>query len=381
MIYRKSQYRTIMLFALCFVFIFASFSGNQALGQAPAPSATAATGAFDLPDPRTGLATLSSYRATLKLAFEGTKAGKPDKWSRTFVMLASQKPAIHQLTMERTGDKTTQVYMAELNGTRYERRGTKPCVATAIDETETLAQSQEPAGFLPPVIGAGQAGSETVSEIASNHFKFDQSALVETTLTQSQGDLWVATEGGYLVKYILVIKAGAEYFGEDIEGTLTLNYALSDINKPVAVKLPGDCPAGMVDAPLLPDAASVVRQPGVLTYTTVTSLAEIVGFYQSQIPSLGWKPFSAPSIATDKAFLGYIQGNQQLSIGAVVDSAQQTTTVYILLEIVGNTQSGPVKPPTRTPAPTRTPVPTRTPLPTKTTVPTRTLIPTRTPAK
>src|SRR6185295_1475090 len=77
---------------------------------------TYGTGPFQLPDPKAGLDDLTSYTATLTVAFDGTRAGNPAKWTKTYVMLAVKDPAARKLTIDKTGDlgDTSSVLMLEL---------------------------------------------------------------------------------------------------------------------------------------------------------------------------------------------------------------------------------------------------------------------------
>jgi hypothetical protein len=293
-------------------------------------------GAFDLGDPAAGLSDLASYQATLSLSFVGTEAGQPSQWSQTYVMLSTLQPAARQLTIESTGlpAEPDPVFLAEMAGAAYERRGEHDCTATAIEPGESLAEQMEPAGFLTRVIGADEAGGETVDGVVVQHYTFDQRALVQWGVTQATGEMWLAVDGGYLVKYVLVMQAGADYFGEGIAGTLTWNYALTGVNQPVAIELPEDCPAGMIEAPRLPDATDLLSAPGVMTYITAASPAEAVAFYQQQLSALGWQPTSDPVVAETLAVQDFTRGAQQLSILITVD--EDGTTVQLLL--------GPIRP-------------------------------------
>jgi len=55
-----------------------------------------------------------------------------------------------------------------------------------------------------------------VNGVASTHYAFDQRALGEDQRTQANGELWVASQGGYLVKLLVKRQAKAEYFGRGI---------------------------------------------------------------------------------------------------------------------------------------------------------------------
>ena len=289
------------------------------------------SGSFNLTDTAGGLSDLSSYKATLVLSFDGTKAGQPQQWSRTYVMLATKEPATRQLTIEKSGDTSDPdaIFMAEVNGADYERHGEDSCSASAIEAGNSLSDRMEPASFLGGVIGADEAASETVNDISADHYTFDEHALAQQEVTQSTGEMWVASEGGYIVKYVLTTKGDARHFGEGIEGTLTWDYELTDVNQPVTFKLPADCPAGMVDAPLLPDASKVLNLPGALSFHTSTDLEDAVAFYQEQISGLGWTMQDEPVITATTALMNFAQENRTMTV--IISVGDTDTKVQIAL--------------------------------------------------
>lgn len=319
-----------------------SASGGLALPgaapAAPAPeqvtfeaTATFGSGKFILDDPKVGLADLPGYTATLTLSFDGTRDGKPQKWTKTYVMLAGAKPAVRQLTLQRTGDLTdlSTVNMAEQDGASYTWDDKSGCTATAIKTGDSLGDTFEPAGFLHYVVGAQDAGAETVNKIPSKHYTFDQLALGQDGVTESTGELWVATTGGYLVKYLLSSKGKADYFGQGVEGTLTQDYELTGVGAPVVLKLPDDCPPGIIDAPLMPDASQVESAPGSLSYQSATALKDVAAFYKKELPKLGWKAQSDTTVTDTDGFLHFVQGHQDLLL--VLTAGSGTTTIDITL--------------------------------------------------
>src|SRR5215211_6190754 len=218
----------MLLFALLFLFGSAACQppagGSPAITQVPqivatetsAPASIPETisveadvvfgsGSFNYPEPKTGLADLSSYKATLVLSFNGTRAGQPSQWSKTYIMLSSREPANRQLTIEKTGDLSNldAVFLADVEQAAYDLRGENACNANLIKEENSLAQQLEPAGFLNFVIGAQEAGAETVNNVAANHYTFDERAFGQLGLAKSAGEMWVASEGGYLVEYMV----------------------------------------------------------------------------------------------------------------------------------------------------------------------------------
>jgi len=275
-------------------------------------------GPFDLPDTKAGLSNLSSYTASLTITFDGIRDGNAENWSKMYTMLATNNPLARQWTIEKSSSTSTpeSVFMAEMAGLDYERRGEEACIATAVQEGNLLADRFELAELLHYVIGAEPAGSETVNDIAADHYTFDQRALDEEGLSESAGELWVASEGGYLVRYMLTRKAKAEYFGEGIEGTLTLDYELTQPNQALTIVLPEDCPPGLVDAPMLPDAANVENIGGMLSYHTSSNLTDAVAFYQEQLPTFGWQPEGNPVVSSTSTLLSYTRddGNMRIFI-------------------------------------------------------------------
>jgi hypothetical protein len=282
-------------------------------------------------DTQAGLAELSSYQAELTVTFAGTRDGQAEQWSKTYVMLATNDPPARQWTIEATGlpSNPSALFLAELAGTDYERRGEEACTATVIAEGRSLAARLEPASLLTAVVGAEEVGAETINEVTAVHYTFDQRALGQDGLTQSIGELWVAAGGSPVIKYTLASQGSSDYFGEGVEGTLTLDYELTGINQPVSMKLPEDCPPGLVGAPMLADAANVVNVPGTLAYDTATSLAEASAFYQQQLPGLGWEPDGQPDVAATATVLNYKQGDQQLTV--ILATNGDLTTVNVVL--------------------------------------------------
>jgi hypothetical protein len=289
-------------------------------------------GPFDLPDTKVGLSALSSYTAAVTITFDGTQNGTAQKWTKAYTMLAANDPKARQWTIERTSGTadSTSEFKAELGGLDYQATGKTACTADLIQQDYLLADHLEPASFLPAIIGADEAGSGKVNGVAVDHYTFDQHALGEDGLTESTGELWVAKDGGYLVKYVLTRKGKAETFGEGVEGAQTVDYELTNPNKPPKIQIPDDCPAGMVDAPLLPDAANIARSPGRLAYATSSSVKDAAAFYQKQLPQAAWKPNGDSVVTANAGFLSYKLVDQTLTL--VITAKDAKTTVTILLE-------------------------------------------------
>lgn len=276
-------------------------------------------GPFNLLSPVEGLSSLSSYRATLTVAFDGTNAGESAQWSRIYTLLVTQDPPTRELTIE--SSSADPVYRAEINGTSYERQNGGACIASPIEAHGTLAENWELAGFLDSVIGADEAGSEIVNNIAVKHYTFDERAQGASGIAKSTGELWVASDGGYLVRLTLTTKGGADYFGKGIEGTLSWDYQLADVNQPLAVELPADCPPGLLSLPVLPDAVDFVSLPGYTAYNTTSTLEDTLAFYREQVSALGGRAANPPLIMGNFALFGFTLNDRPILLTASSDLA------------------------------------------------------------
>ncbi|HEY2980789.1 MAG TPA: hypothetical protein VGJ22_06380 [Anaerolineales bacterium] len=289
-------------------------------------------GPFVLADPRVGLSDLPSYTATLTLSFDGTKYGTAQHWTKTYVMLASNDPQTRELSLDKAGDLSDldSMYAAERDGASYSWQGDNTCLAGLIQEGDSLSDRFEPAGFLSFVVGADEAGAETINGVASNHYTFDEHAVALRDLADSTGELWIASDGGYVVKYVLTSNGRSDYFGEGIEGTLTEDYELSGVGDPLNIQLPADCPPGLVDAPRLGDASNVVSDLGVLMYTTASGVQDAAAFYQQELPNLGWQATGEPIVEDTSAWLEFEKDGETLWVSITIEE-DGTKTVQIAL--------------------------------------------------
>lgn len=288
-------------------------------------------GTFNLLAPASQLAELSAYRSTLIMSFTGTESGQTSEWSNTYEMITSGDPAARQLTYTSpTGDgqdASVLVYRAEIGGIAYEKRGETGCMSGGIFTGDSLAR-WEPATFLPGVTGAVESGRETVNGVPAVRYDFDERAFGSLPEATSTGQMWVASDGGFVVRYTLTTIGASQYFGDGSEGTLTFDYQLTDVANAPPMALPPDCADGATDAPLLPDAADVVRVPGLVSYTTASTANEAVAFYQDQLTAQGWNPVEDPTVGE----IGTVQTFQRApnELVVVVRDGNAGTTVRLV---------------------------------------------------
>lgn len=307
--------------------------------EAAPVDATFGPGPFSLENPRVSLPDLTSYKAILTISFDGTQAGQPSQWTHTYMMLASQDPAVHQVTVESKGGLPAPINLIEENGMIYDIQNGNDCRASATAAGSSLSATWEPAGFLTGVVGAEAAGSETNNGVETDQYTFDERALGQTGFTQSTGQVWVASENQVVIRYLLTTTAGPDFFGEGVDGTITWEYDLTDINQPVTIDLPAACTAGWVDAPLMPAAQDVRQQPGYTIYSISGSIQDVLAFYLAQLPALGWEAEGEPSLGDTLGWVTFVQGDQQLTV--IVMTSDNAVEVRLLMETAPSQEATP----------------------------------------
>jgi hypothetical protein len=183
--------------------------------------------------------------------------------------------------------------MAELEGVAYERKGEDACMGYPADQVNPSIRDLEPAAQLASLFGAEEAGTEDLNGVQAVHYIFDERALAESGLNKSTGELWLAAEGDYVLRYRLSTTGDESYFGEGMQGVMMWDYELTQVDQPLTIELPADCPPGLIAAPLLPDAVNAERLPGATLYSTAASVAEVQTFYEQELPKLGWTALSS----------------------------------------------------------------------------------------
>ncbi len=104
------------------------------------------------------------------------------------------------------------------------------------------------AGVFDIVIPQGNAknvGSETIAGVAADHYTFTIQGLGAESGAQveaNSGEVWVAKDGGYLLKYQVTASLRSDAASSEVS-SLTLTLELTSVNQPVNIQVPAACPA------------------------------------------------------------------------------------------------------------------------------------------
>lgn len=273
----------------------------------PTPTESPADENLSLNDYETGLSSLDSFRTSFKVDIDVTENGEQKQGTVEITQEVVRASQSRRIRIAATGDLQGELAANEQPGTlEFIRLGDTSYMynANAEDGQQCISFSGDRANAMPEQIYNAQdligsveqaklvGSGETVNGIATTHYRFDQaSAITINGISQATGDIWIAQDGGYLVKYVGTASGqGGEAFGEQGEGTMSWEYNLTDVGAVQEIALPEAC-AGQGasgDIPAPPDAAERASFGGMQTFVTTASVDDVVAFYRAEMPAQGW---------------------------------------------------------------------------------------------
>ncbi len=278
--------KSILYLALILVVLLGCsfFSNLNSSSSAPQskddqPGQEVSTEGWLLPDPAVGVDGLDSYHQELTISFQGTVDGAAYEWTNAHQHDVWKKASADFWTLKtsETGAASTETLIGTVDQAHYSRLEVgKPCRVWWGAAAEGTDESQQPAGLLPPIAAAKEAGTETVNDVPAHHYTISE----EQSGTKAAGDLWLAESGGYVVRYVLTIS------GED--GEQRYEYNLSRVNASEDVVYPEGCSAVLTDFPVMDRAHNLHRLPNAVDYTVSAETSVISKFCQDKLVAQGW---------------------------------------------------------------------------------------------
>lgn len=186
---------------------------------------------------------------------------------------------------------------------------------------------------------------ERVNGILADQYAIDTRRVFTQGAKSSSGSLWVARDGGYIVKLTLQAQgdgrllAGAEpqSNGTDaseqpVEVKLNIEYVVSDVNAVKAIELPAAClPAEKVadDIPLPKSATNVSTRRGTTEFQSNDKPEALVDFFKQALPAKGWKASASQSSGSVLRMVLFTKGTRMLAITIMQNLAGKGTIVMI----------------------------------------------------
>ncbi len=261
---------------------------------------------------------LSSYRVFFSMDFDGTSGGQPSQGYIEMILESTKDPKALHLDMEMEGSTVEQLggsnnlEFYDVDGTMYiynDAMGGQ-WISTPSGDDDTFQQ-----GFFNPgedlelpQTAVCDSAAEDINGISATHCSFTEDDVEsdEATYENLTGDVWVAEDGGYIVKFELTAEGYQSVSQEQGSlfdfGDVSFAYELSDVDGDFTIMPPDealDAPSfdfggggGEEEAapefPVLDDAEEVFSVAGITTYYTNSDVATAVDFYRQALPAEGW---------------------------------------------------------------------------------------------
>ncbi len=316
---------------------------GKAAPAATKPVPTSAEEALTVKSRNSGLDQLKSYRARWHGEWQATEGGTTEKATWDWFEEVVREGQKHHWGVKVTDPSTGKVgqfefwqiadatYMATQDEQGKDEQGKQECLMMS-GGTEPTA----PTALLAPdafggISGARYVGTETVNGVHAKHYKYDEKAATLAGFGRVTGDIWIAVDGGYVVRDTASWEGKAAMFTTDSKtsGKGTWTFDVLDVNKPLKIELPEICAKSKVDVPLLPDAVETMRMGTMVIYKTATALADVVKFYQAAMVQAGWKLEGKPEISDMMAALQFIKGNAKAQITLVPESGKTQVMIQM----------------------------------------------------
>ena len=198
---------------------------------------------LDLPSVTSGLQALDSYRAYFRMTVseEASSEGGDDaeQWAYEMDMEYVRDPFAQHVVM-RGGAAEEGIEITQIGDQSYMVLGEGQCVSSSAEGEAMDAEMFKPDDVIGGLSRARRVRpDESVNGIRCRHYKFDESAVAWYGFGHAEGEVWVAVDGDYVVKYVLQAEGKDPASGK--EGHLEWVYEIRDVNEPIVIEPPAGC--------------------------------------------------------------------------------------------------------------------------------------------
>ncbi len=313
----------------------AAATSAPAATVAPTAAPTAESVAFsaeDIGKASDRLTELDSYQMNFTMSFEGKDNGETRTGSMTMVQQYIKEGGQQRITMttdgsfpgadENGGGDIEMVMTADSNYMVMSSDGSEP---QCIQSPRTGDQEPPSAPFSPSELTEDNANitlvkrGEIINGIETDHYKIEEQVDTNKQGVAS-GDMWVATDGGYMVKYTGTYTGNDLFSTEDTtdsEGKATWEYTIDKINAVDDLSIPEACSAAAqanADIPTPEDASDLTVLGKMRTFASTQSVADLTSFYREQMPANGWAEGEAGLESEGMTTLNFTKEARKISV-------------------------------------------------------------------
>jgi hypothetical protein len=273
---------------LGFLAVFAASCTMNTAGLGGNPSGAWISDAYE------GLKKLDHYRADLTRTVEMESAdGIEIRSDRVTLAIWREAKAVFETidSTDETGDRL-ELTAGLVDKAGYLLLGGDSGCQVYWDDQKIRVGENDPAAYLYPLKAGPAAGDETINGIAAHAFAVNSDSLGAEGV-EAAGKVWIASEGGYLVKYRLELTGTKDPDGSGTAGKMVLDFEVSEAGDSVPVDYPGDCRPVLTDIPATDDAQAIERLPGRLVFDSQSPMEKIQSFYSDYFSGLEWDTANA----------------------------------------------------------------------------------------
>jgi len=313
----------------------AEATSEPEMTDAPEPTADEV---LDLDSRDEGLDSLSSYRMTWTAEWSGTEDGQVESGSWHWVEEYNADPeALHwmwNVEYSKDASKNSALEWWQVGNTTYMITGENDdCLSMSSADSEGRIKKGSifNPGSLGRVEDARYVGQETVNGVPARHYKYDEGSAAVFGSGKVSGEIWVAVDGGFVVKELTSWTGGAGLFGivasDESEGEGNWVWELSDVNEAISITPPTDCGGAANELPIMADATDQKSFGDMTSYSTASAVEDVVAFYQEAMPVAGWKQAEEPTTLENMSMLSFSKDDQQAQI--IITRDDDKTSVVI----------------------------------------------------
>lgn len=135
---------------------------------------------------------------------------------------------------------------------------------------------------------------EMVNGIKSDHYQINSVSLSDSIVTKDPADIWVAQDGGYVVRFTGKGEGVTTSLnmGATVTGEITWQYELTDINQISVIEIPQICLDASLnpqqDLPILDNPVDLNVLDQIITYKSTESSEQAANFYKEKMSNLGY---------------------------------------------------------------------------------------------
>ena len=307
---------------------------------APALKATEAPAAgapIDLGNLDQSLEKLKSYRLAWTMSWEG----KDDKgaaqtgamsWMQEYITASKdQHFKLSSKTSEKPKEEAFEWFQVGDGFYLYspDKTGAERCFGMTGSNSKNDATPFKPSDILGGTRNAKLVKrGDTVNGVVTDQYAIDEKNVALGASATVVGNVWVARDGGYAVKYSTTAKgANLGLFGATKgDGILTIAYDLTDINKINAITIPADCAKPGSGLPVPPGATEKTSIGAMTTFKVKDATKVVADFYKKELAALGYKAGDENSFG-DMMTVSFSKADSDVSL--MITREGDTTNVIV----------------------------------------------------